>query len=99
MKRLEIKGRRWFQKSAGNTYCAATVLIDDEAPEDCQVSFAYGYGSHYLTLAAQKLDKAGLLPGWRAGQSLYSWCEQNNVKFVYSVQDVSRKRDFASLRE
>ena len=55
MKRIEtlkIYGRRWFQKSYGNTYHTTTVIVNGE---EMKSGITYGYGNHYLQTAADML--------------------------------------------
>ena len=44
---ITLIGRRWFQKTYGNTYHTVTVLID--GTEVYQSPKSYGYGDQYVT--------------------------------------------------
>ena len=92
MKTLNIQGRRWFQKTYGNTYHSSRIYVDGKSIGG--VSFAYGYGNHYLTTAEELLQVGGHIPTDKCNtQALWSWCEENGVHLEYSVVDVDRKRD------
>lgn len=82
---LKIFGRRWFQKSYGNTYHTTTVIVNGE---EIKSGIAYGYGNHYLQTAADVLKSAG-----------YNIPENNSeayammTKYDHEVVDVKRKKD------
>ena len=94
MTSLTIIGRRWFQKSYGNTYNTAQIIVDGETVE--KTPRQYGYGDHYLTIAAQALERRGLLTlrHYDNGsfEPLWQWAEANGVKFTYSPIDVPREK-------
>jgi hypothetical protein len=90
-----IIGRRWFQKTYGNTYNTAQIIVDGETVEITPRQ--YGYGDHYLTIAAEALERRGLLAlrHYENGgfEPLWQWAEANGVKFTYSTIDVARQKD------
>jgi hypothetical protein len=95
MKSITIIGRRWFNRSCGNTYNSATIITDDQT---ISVPFGYGYGSHYLDRAASALEVAGLLPGLqrldKGGiETLWRYCERMGITYNTEVSDVKRKKD------
>lgn len=51
-KMIIIDGRRWFQKTYGNTYHAVTVTIDGQS---YQSGRHYGYGNQYAQTAFDML--------------------------------------------
>lgn len=94
---LEIYGRRWFQKSYGNTYHSVTVYVNDEI---LRCDFAYGYGSHYLQTACDLLISAGyeVQTYYNNGTKKDVYCSlldiiRNNDGFFEKVVDVKRKKD------
>lgn len=94
--RIAVNGRRWFQKSYGNTYNSAVVTINGE--QDIEVPKGYGYEDHYLTRACEALADAGFLPGLEAynhggNEGLPSYCARYGIELRYSAQDVARERD------
>ena len=82
---LEIIGRRWFQKSYGNTYHTVTVIVNGE---ELKSGIAYGYGSHYLTTAAELLKANGYVVPDDNGEA-YALM----TKYEHTVTDVKRKKD------
>lgn len=96
MKSLTVVGRRWFDRTYGNTYHSVDVVVDGVSIG--KVKIAYGYGTHYLQTASDMLEKAGLLPDiehYKNGgvESLWSYCERHGVAFFDTVSDVARKKD------
>lgn len=95
MQSLTIIGRRWFQKSYGNTYNTAQIIVDGETV--AKTPRQYGYGDHYLTIAAQELERMGLLTLEHSQNGsftpLWRWAEENGVKFTSQTIDVPRERD------
>jgi len=96
MNSIAVIGSRWFQRSTGNTYHTAEIIIDGETvyrtPEK------YGYGNQFLATAAEWLEKNGYMPGRThhdngSKESLYWYCDRMRIVFTYSTVDVSRKRD------
>ena len=92
MKTLTILGRRWFQKTYGNTYHTATILIDGKqvhiTPEE------YGYDDQYLQTAWDWLIKEKRIPGLvKTNMGPRPYCEANGITLHYSASDVSRERD------
>ena len=80
MKNYTIIGRRWFQRSYGNTYHTVEIYVDGKfigkSPE------TYGYGDCYRQTAAEML-----------GMEYSKLCQLHRDNFVFSVTDVSRERD------
>lgn len=98
-KRLEIIGRRWFQKSYGNTYHSFQILIDDV--QVAYVKGVYGYGDHYRETAFQWLEANGYLPEQPRNEhtnARVGFYREHAEKYgyaptVFRVFDVERKRD------
>jgi hypothetical protein len=42
MKSLHIEGRRWFQRTAGNTYHTVRIFIDGECVHTSDRTYGYG---------------------------------------------------------
>lgn len=56
-----IEGRRWFERTNGNTYHSSTVYVNNE--QVGRVDFAYGYGDMYIQSAFGILsDTFGMFP-------------------------------------
>lgn len=76
-----IDGKRWCQKTYGNTYHTVTIYYSDGTSETSKKT--YGYDDSYLQTAA-KLAK---LP------ELYRWQYRKEHGITSSVSDVARERD------
>ena len=50
-KSITIIGRRWFERTNGNTYHTAEVIIDGEHAHTTGIT--YGYGNQYRQTALQ----------------------------------------------
>ena len=84
---LRIYGRKWFQKSCGNTYHSVRVIVNDE---ELYIGCAYGYGNHYIQTALDLLIENGFDVPTEYGKFL-TFMSKNN--FEYSAVDVDRKKD------
>lgn len=82
---LEIFGKRWFQKSYGNTYHTATVVVNGE---ELKSGIQYGYGSAYLQTAADLLRVNGYEVPANNNEAFHKMCE-----YPHDVEDVDRKKD------
>lgn len=76
-----INGKRWFQKTFGNTYHTATIYYSDGTSEKSKIT--YGYDEQYLQTAAQLAN----LP------ELARWQYRKEHGITISVSDVRRERD------
>ena len=88
MKRIEtlkIYGKRWFQKSYGNTYHTVTVIVNGE---EMKSGITYGYGDHYLQTAADMLRNVGYDIPENNGEA-YAMM----TKYEHEATDVKRKKD------
>lgn len=93
IKKLEIRGRRWYRRGAGGVYCKAYIYINDKlvhvTPEQ------YGYNDHYLTLAKDWLMRNGYLVGLLDDERDPIWYlrDKHGIDLQYGVVDVARERD------
>jgi hypothetical protein len=97
---VEIRGRRWFQRSYGNTYHTAHAFIDGQ--HVLTVPRQYGYGDQYLDSAMEGLERAGLVPPrernprTNGSEALWQWRERHGINLDTSVEDVPRQRDLSA---
>ncbi len=90
--KITIRGGRWFQKSAGNTYCGARICIDDSI--NLVAPYEYGYGDYYLQSAERVIRAAGYeLPEWFC----FSGCKDEGIELEYSAHDFARERDLLAF--
>jgi hypothetical protein len=93
---LHIEGRRWFQKSYGNTYHSVTIYQHGEVI--AQLPRQYGYGDQFLQTAFAWLADNGFPC---LAETYPNGCHKNqNTRFLreqlgssYSVADVERQKD------
>ena len=83
---LHIEGRRWFQRTYGNTYHSVRIYRGGE--QIAHIPFSYGYGDGFLQTAIDWLRANGY-PDAEYG-TLYL---REVLKGTYSVVDVTRKAD------
>jgi hypothetical protein len=87
---ITVIGKRWFERTNGNTYHSVKVYVDGELIG--QNNFTYGYDRHYEQTALEILHA--------------KYRELANVKWLWEVKelghtlvnevsDVTRKKDLA----
>lgn len=82
---LEVIGRRWFQKSYGNTYHTTTVIVNGE---ELKSDIEYGYGNAYLQTAVNLLSANGYEVPSDNLEAFRMVCE-----YPHNAKDVDRKKD------
>jgi hypothetical protein len=85
IKNLSIEGKRWHQRSYGNTYHTVVVYINDEV---LRSDVTYGYDNHYLQTAADLLRGAGYDVPADNGKA-YALM----TKYPHKAVDVKRRKD------
>lgn len=84
---FHVEGRRWFDRSGGNTY--HSVRIFHESKEIAYIPFSYGYDDGFLQTAIDWLFDNKYITEKVYG-TLYL---RETLLSTYSVIDVPRKRD------
>ena len=87
LKTLIINVKKWRDKTNGNTYFTAQVVVNFAFSNQFEfdVPFSYGYGKQYLYDVERLLREAGII-----GQERI---EESNVKIIDIVNYVNRKKD------
>lgn len=90
-----VLGRRWFNKSKGQTLHTVHVQVfkNGRMAFDKKSDIHYGYGTGYLQTASNMLDNAKIFKKINTEIPLWAICEDNNWMLTDSVVDVSRKSD------
>lgn len=89
---LQITGKRWRQKTHGNTYFSAVGYINGK--EVARIDFQYGYGDHYTHEILKKMIKHSDLPEKiKDNESPWRYAERIGATLDYSATDVPRKKD------
>jgi hypothetical protein len=96
LKSLHIHGRRWFERTNGNTYHTVAIFVNGRSIH--KTERVYGYGSQYQQSACEWLDANGYLPDierykWGGTESLWRYCDRRSIPFVDEVDDVPRRKD------
>ena len=97
IKSVTILGRRWFQKTYGNTYFSAVALVNGK--EVASIDYDYGYGDQYVHEMCQKLEELGYMPNrkhYENGSSEPGWSyfrDLHGVEYHAEAVDVQRKKD------
>ncbi len=86
---IHIEGRRWFQKSFGNTYHSVRIFQGGE--QIACIGETYGYDYHFLQTAGKWLSENGY-PELKT-QSLGTLYLRETLGGSYSVIDVEREKD------
>ena len=93
---IHIEGRRWFQRTYGNTYHSVRIFRDGE--EIAYLPFQYGYGEQFLQTAFDWLAEHGYpelaerLPNG-ARRLFGTQYLRETMHGTYSIIDVTRKSD------
>lgn len=85
-----IIGKRWFQKTYGNTYHSVKVFYNGEFLGENV--YSYGYGDSYLQTAFGIIKSKGFFQG----ENYFPWAKidaDDSISVVYQVIDVQRKKD------
>jgi len=94
--KVEMVGKRWFQRSYGNTYHTVKVYVNDKLIGETENSH-YGYDEQFLQTGLDILFKH-YLPPYKWNGSRPAWTLKNyGIKFDYDYTDVARERDLFSL--
>lgn len=95
MKTLTVIGRRWFQRTAGNTYHTVRIIVDGAHVHTSKIT--YGYEAAYEQTAADWLESQGLITLERypngGKECLWRACERLGIAYTRFADDVSRKKD------
>jgi hypothetical protein len=87
---IMVVGRRWFERTNGNTYHTAEIYVNNEFVH--KIDFTYGYGDQYYWNSWSWLKANGYVKGSNF-ESPRIYCEKNKIKWNAAVSDVKRKKD------
>jgi len=91
---ITIIGRRWFQRSFGNTYFSVEIFNNNELI--AKVPYEYGYGDQYRQAAFEILREMGLYSIIRDEGGIYpDWelLRDDSHKMLIVCHDVSTKKE------
>ncbi len=95
IKSIEIWGKKWFQKSYGNTYHAVKVYVNNELIGTSPIR--YGYGDQYIQTAEDILKKAGYLKRKDPSTPLWRYAQERKIKLKAYAEDVDTQRELKSF--
>ena len=79
MSSLVLIGKRWFNRTCGNTYHSVEIIIDGKTVHCCP------YANGWLP-GREKTEGT-------PGEALWRYCERMGIQYVRNVTDVKRKKD------
>ncbi len=88
---FHIEGRRWFQRTYGNTYHSVRIFSDGE--QLVYLPYQYGYSDQFLQTALDWLRAEGLIPQNDRLDGYGTRYLREELDSTYSVIDVERKKD------
>lgn len=91
VKKVHVVGRRWFQKTYGNTYHSVEIYVNNSFVH--KIEFTYGYGEQYEWNAFAWLTSNGYAKPCDKGNSPWRYFSENGIEYDKTVYDVKRKRD------
>ena len=94
MKTIDINAKEWFQKTYGNSYFSAVIVIDYgmETEETIELPFQYGYGDQYVHMSLRKLEEKELIKTDEK-TALWRYCQENEIILRTNKQENCLKRD------
>ena len=95
IKTIDVTAKEWFDKINGNSYFSANICINYGQPNQVNLSlpFQYGYGEHYLDMAAKELQEKGFIKLSNPMQALWSYCNDNKIILRYQKHKNCLKKD------
>lgn len=91
IKKVEVYGKRWWQRGPGNTYHSVQISVDGQ--EVASIDFVYGGGDQYSWTARDWLSRNGYLMAHDHHAALWSIAIKQGFQLVQDVIDVKRRRD------
>ena len=95
VKSIEIWGKRWFQRTYGNTYHKVRVYVNDELIGTSPIT--YGYGDGYVQTAEAILKKNGYIKSKSPSESLSRYCREKGIDLKYYANDVKTERELKNF--
>jgi len=87
---LKIVAKRWFQRSAGNTYHSVNITVDDK--QHFYSGIHYGYDEQWKTTATELLNK-NLGTNYEREQIFHSLYKLPELNVLDVCVDVQREKD------
>lgn len=101
VQKLELTGKRWFDRKNGNTYFSASAVLNGE--EVANIAYEYGYGENWLDRICDEVNRIGVIPVKREAYSNgltevpWQWLQriekEAGIAVFRNCEDVQRKKD------
>lgn len=89
-KSVFIVGRRWFERTNGNTYHSSEIYVNNKLVH--KIDFCYGYGNQFEYTAFDWLKKNGYI-SCDSNEAPWRFFQERDISYNSSVTDVRRKKD------
>ena len=94
---LDVNCLEWFDRINGNSYFAATIIVNYQMQTERRfiLPFQYGYGDHYRHKAFEMLQTEGYIP--KDETSPWRYYDENNIIVRHSKRENCLKRELNQL--
>jgi hypothetical protein len=92
---IMILGKRWFQRTYGNTYHRVQVYVNDKEVATSKIT--YGYGDQYIQTAVSLLKENGYLKSMPENTPLWRYCKENGIDCTIQYKDVKTERELKNF--
>ena len=94
---LDINCLEWFDRINGNSYFAATIIVNYQMQTERKfiLPFQYGYGDHYKHMAFKRLQTEGYI--FKDAISPWRYYEEKNIIVRYSKKENCLQRELKQL--
>ena len=103
IKTIDIDAKEWFDKTYGNSYFSAKIVINYglKSQKSLFVPFEYGYGNHSENVCFDKIKKSINKKIFKNCDSfsLWSFCQDNGILYRYSKQENCLKRELLTEKQ
>jgi hypothetical protein len=83
---IDITAYEWFDKVNGNSYFAASVVLNYglKTEKEIKLPFQYGYGDHFKQMCFKELEEQKIIHDIRkydngSNEGLYNFCQRNKI--------------------
>lgn len=99
VKTIDVDVKEWFDKTYGNSYFSAQVVINYgmKTAKKVFISYEYGYGSHALTVAMRRLEKLKIIKDLETNEQLHSYCTRKGIILRHNKEENCLKRQMISF--
>ncbi len=94
VKTIDITAKEWFDKTFGNSYFSAQIILNYgfKDQEKYCLPFQYGYGDQYIYEAKASLNQINKI-STNYNQNLRAYCKENNIILRKNKIDNCKKKE------